>query len=113
MNTLSFGKHMNYMLNKANRVVAITRKSFEFMDIQTFKYLYKRMVRPQLEYATCIWHPHFIKQIEAIEDMQIRTTKWSQDSHTYHIQKDWKNGYPHSELSQSSWRYDTNVQTNM
>ena len=72
---LSFDTHINYIANKANRVLAITRKSFEFMDIQTFKYLYKGLVRPQLEYATSVWHPHLIRQMETIEDVQIRATK--------------------------------------
>ena len=45
------------------------------MDIQTFKYLYKGLVRPQLEYATSVWHPHLIRQMETIEDVQIRATK--------------------------------------
>ena len=72
---LSFDTHINYIANKANRVLAITRKSFEFMDIQTFKYLYKGLIRPQLEYATSVWHPHLIRQMETIEDVQIRATK--------------------------------------
>ena len=72
---ISFDTHINYIANEANRVLAITRKSFEFMDIQTFKYLYKGLVRPQLEYATSVWHPHLIRQMETIEDVQIRATK--------------------------------------
>ena len=71
------------------------------------------MVRSQLEYATSIWHLHLIRQIEATEGMQIRAKKGSRDSHTYHMQRDWKHWISHPELSQSSWWYDTNVHTNM
>ena len=72
---LSFDVHINYIVNKANRILAIIRKSFEYMDLPTFSYLYKGLVRPQLEYATPVWSPHLMRQIEAIENVQIRATK--------------------------------------
>lgn len=72
---LVFDAHINYIVNKANRVLSIIRKSFEYIDIQTFKYLYKGLVRPQLEYATPVWNPHLIRQIDDIEGVQIRATK--------------------------------------
>ena len=72
---LTFHKHINYIIKKANGVLAVTRKSFEYMDCEIFKYLYKGLVRPHLEYATPVWNPYLKSQIKSLEAVQIRATK--------------------------------------
>ena len=72
---LSFDKHINFSINKANRVLAITKKTFENIDKETFLYIFKGLVRPHLEYASSVWSPHLIKHIEALESVQRRATK--------------------------------------
>ena len=72
---LNFDTHINTAINKANRVLAITRKTFDFMDVETFLNIYKGLVRPQLEYASSVWSPHLIKHIDALESVQRRATK--------------------------------------
>ena len=62
---LNFQKHIDYIINKANGVLAVTRRSFQFMDCEIFKYLYKGLIRPQLEYATPVWNPHLKSQIKS------------------------------------------------
>ena len=72
---LKFDKHISNMINKANRVLAITRKTFEYQDKSTISLIFKGLVRPHLEYAAPIWNPHLEKQKEAIENVQRRATK--------------------------------------
>ena len=59
--TLCFTKHVAMVSSKANRMVGIIRKTFDFMDeklvLKTLCILYKTLVRPHLEYANCIWNP--------------------------------------------------------
>ena len=72
---LKFELHITSAVNKANRVMAIARKTFDYMDIETFRYIFKGLVRPHLEYGASLWNPHTIKMIELIENVQRRATK--------------------------------------
>ena len=72
---LTFSKHIDYIIKKANSVLAVTRRSFQYMDCEIFKNLYKGIIRPQLEYATPVWNPHLKSQIKAIEAVQIMATR--------------------------------------
>ena len=74
-NTLSFERHISYAVNKANRVLAITRKTFECMDNNIFNQIFKTLVRPHLEYAAPVWSPHLTTQKELLENVQRRVTK--------------------------------------
>ena len=72
---LNFESHINTSVNKANRNLAIARKTFEYMDEEIFKNIFKGLVRPHLEYAAPVWSPHKIKHIDIIENVQRRATK--------------------------------------
>ena len=74
-NTLSFERHISYAVNKANRVLAITRKTFECTDNNIFNQIFKTLVRPHLEYAAPVWSPHLTTQKELLENVQRRATK--------------------------------------
>ena len=60
--SLNFDRHINYAVNKANRVLAIAQKTFECMDRDIFSQIFKTLVRPHLEYAALVWSPHLISQ---------------------------------------------------
>jgi hypothetical protein len=72
---LTFTKHVGAVVNKANRVVGVTKRTFDHMDKQMFKIIYKTMIRPHLEYANCIWSPFLKGDIEKLEKVQRRATK--------------------------------------
>jgi len=74
-NRLKFTEHVDTAVNKANRVLAALRHSFKHMDQNTFLLLYKAMVRPHLEYASCIWSPHLKKDRDKLETVQRRATR--------------------------------------
>ena len=74
-NKLSFSSHVAQTTAKANRMVGLIRRSFDFLNERTFVLLYKSMVRPLLEYGNSIWQP-MLKGLESdIEDVQRRATK--------------------------------------
>ena len=57
-NKLSFDLHIAEKVNKANSVAGAIRRSFEYLDKDTFKKLYTALVRPHLEYANAVWNPY-------------------------------------------------------
>lgn len=74
-NKLAFNKHLAEKVKKANSVLGAIRRSFEYMDISTFKKLYTALVRPHIEYAHAVWSPYKKKDITTIENVQKRATK--------------------------------------
>ena len=59
----------------ANAIVGQMRRSFSYLDCDTFKRIFVAFVRPHLEYGEAVWSPHLKKNIDAIENVQIRATK--------------------------------------
>ena len=72
---LTFEEHMSTKIKKANGIMGLIRRTFSFLDIETFKQLYTSFVRPHLEYAQPVWSPHLRKHIKMVENVQIRATK--------------------------------------
>ena len=72
---LTFEHHLAVKVKKANQIIGVIRRSFSFLDEETFLMLYKGMVRPHLEYANQVWAPRLNKHIEMLENVQRRATK--------------------------------------
>ena len=72
---LSFDSHIQAVVNKANKVLGIMKRTFTHMDSDIFLRLYKTMVRPHLEYANVIWSPHLIRLSQDLERVQRRATR--------------------------------------
>ena len=55
---LTWSKHVSYIVNKANKVLGIIRRSPGNDNQYAFSCLFKSLVRPILEYAAPIWSPY-------------------------------------------------------
>ena len=73
--TLIFDKHINSAINKANKMLGLIKRTFNYLNRETFLKLYKSMVRPHLEYGNIVWHPLYKRQSSSIEKVQRRATK--------------------------------------
>ena len=62
-------------VKKANKMVGMIRRTFSFLDKNSFLLLYKTYVRPHIEYCQQACYPYLAKDIEAIEKVQRRATK--------------------------------------
>lgn len=80
---LKFHDHTTSVSKKANRILALIRRSFQYFDNKTFINLYKSFVRPILEYGNVIWGPHYILDQDQIEKVQRRATKLIHDLQNY------------------------------
>lgn len=72
---LKFSQHVQTKVNKANKVLGCLKHTFKYMNKDIFLMLYKSLVRPHLEYASCIWSPQLKRDQDAIERVQRRATK--------------------------------------
>ena len=52
---MTFPKDISTRANKANSIMGITRRTYTYLDPQSFKLLFKSLVRPHLEYGTPIY----------------------------------------------------------
>ena len=73
---LTFEAHINEKVNKANKMAGVIRRAFQFLTPKIFVPLYKSLVRCHLDYAASVWGPYRIKDIEQIESVQRRATKY-------------------------------------
>ena len=74
-NKLTFHEHCSSVVAKANRLLGLIRRSFEYINADIILHLYESLVRPVLEYGNIIWGPHYIMKQQAIRKIQRRTTK--------------------------------------
>jgi thymidine kinase len=74
--TISFSTHIQNQINKANSIMGLIRRTYTYLDEQSFKYLFQALVRPHLEYAAAVWSPYKSGEIEQIiEIVQRRAMK--------------------------------------
>ena len=50
--SLTFLKHFEIQVNKANMLLGLVRRSFVYLDSQTMKMLFITIVQPHLEFET-------------------------------------------------------------
>ena len=74
---LSWEDHYDYMLSKAYKTFGLLRRSFaKALSIHTKKVLYISLVRSKLSYCSPIWRPQHLKDIQLLETLQRRATKF-------------------------------------
>ena len=74
-NQLKLYMHVQTQVAKANMILGCLRHTFKYLTSTIFLQLYKAMLRPHLEYTSCIWFPKLKGDSDAIEIIQRRATK--------------------------------------
>jgi len=72
---LKVANHCNVIVKKARTRAILIRRCFLSKDIHTLVWAFKVYVRPILEYASPVWSPHLLKDIELVESVQRKFTK--------------------------------------
>lgn len=63
--------HIGKIINKAVQMCGfVLRACTDFKSTSTYLYLYKGLIRPQLEYAVTVWDPFYNKYTDSIERVQ-------------------------------------------
>ena len=63
------------VVKKANKIIGLIGRSFEYKSKDTILTLYNSLVRPLLEYCVQAWCPYYQKDIAKLERVQHRVTK--------------------------------------
>ena len=72
---LTFEKHIETVVNQANRMIVLIRRSYTYLDSQSLLKLYTSLVRPTLEYANAAWTPILRRDQILLENVQRRAPK--------------------------------------
>jgi len=72
---LKWSNHVNTVVNNANRLLGIVKKTFKHLDCKSFLFLYQSLIRLHLDYAVSLWNPSLKQDIQLIEKVQERATK--------------------------------------
>jgi len=74
-NKLKFHEQCSAVIAKANKLLGMIRRSFEYTNMDMILHLYKSLIQPVIEYGNIIWGPYYIMDQQAIEKIQCRVTK--------------------------------------
>ena len=72
---LKWHEQVTSVTSKASKMLGLLRKSFRSRDSKLWRKLYMTYILPLLEYASVVWSPHQLGDIELLERVQRRFTK--------------------------------------
>ena len=72
---LKFSKHIEIQVNKANKILGLIRRSYQYLDTHMIRLLFIALIRPHLEFANSVWSPLYQKDKDLIEGVLRRATK--------------------------------------
>ena len=59
----------------AKAIIAQKKNSFTYFDAELVRLLYVSLVRPHLEFTVPVWNPYLRKDIEKLEEIQLKATR--------------------------------------
>ncbi|XP_068725942.1 uncharacterized protein [Montipora capricornis] len=73
----NWNSHIDIIVSKANRMLGLIKRTCRGLDdTKTLRTLYCALVRSNVEYCSVVWSPYTKKNIEKVEKVQRRATKF-------------------------------------
>lgn len=73
---LTWNSHLEYITNKSFKKLGLLRRRLKCANADTKLLAYKTLVRPSLEYASTIWHPHTALLTDMLESVQNKAARF-------------------------------------
>ena len=74
---MSWSPHIRNITAKAHQKLGFLRRNLRGSPIECKRLAYIAIVRSGLEYASSIWDPHLLKDINALEKVQRKASRWA------------------------------------
>ena len=108
---LNFKEHIYGKIKLAFSMLAIINRNFFNLDKETFKLLYKSLIRSHIEYCHSVWNPYSIGIISDLERVQKRATKMEKNCRKLsYSDRLALFGDPDSKVQKDPWGYDRGIQ---
>ena len=75
-NKLTWHDHIDYICNKANRLLGFLKRNLYSCHKHFKEYAYKQFLLPSLEYCCAIWDPYYQTDISKLEIVQHRAARF-------------------------------------
>ncbi len=85
---LSWSPHVEYIANKANKVLGVLRRNLKHCPAELKETAYLSMVRSILEYASAVWDPHLQKDIGLIERVQRKAARFVKNDYRVYLENE-------------------------
>ena len=75
-NTLSPSLQCHKATSNAMRSLGLIKRTFKYLSLQSLPFLYKTYIRLHLEYCVPVWSPYLMGDMDELEKVQHRSTKF-------------------------------------
>ena len=83
MQVWEWNHHLHELSSKATKTLILIKRNFWFCDEDTKCLLYKTLVRPKLEYASVVWDPHYLCDLNDLENIQRAAARFCKGDYKY------------------------------
>ena len=73
---MSWSNHLHTIATKAHQKLGFLRRNLKGSPLDCKKPAYVALVRSALEYASIIWDPYLQKDVDSLERVQRKATRW-------------------------------------
>lgn len=73
---LTWNSCLEYIANKSFKKVSLLKRRLKCANADTKLQAYKTFIRPSLEYASTIWHPHTAILTDTLESLQNKAARF-------------------------------------
>ena len=80
---LSWSLHISNIASKASQTLNFLKHNLSKCSTEIKASAYLTMVRPLMEYASAVWDPYYIKDIQQLEKVQRRAARWVLNDYSY------------------------------